>query len=216
MNATSIWTTGRQRKPRLGGWRRTAMLLLVAGIACPAIAQPIQSVSVPDPSSGPPAGGGGGDSIAPILSSDGRYVLFTSTANNLALTTSNTAFRAASPTRLNVFLRDLVAGTTSLVSARNPALLSLSPNGSSWGWPLSVSADGHFLTYAGTNAQMLVDTNGTYDVYLYDLQTQTKLLVSQSYGFTGAANDASDCPDIRSGWPVCRLPERRHQHCPRH
>jgi hypothetical protein len=58
------------------------------------------------------------------------------------------------------------------------------------------SADGRFLTFASTTAQMLVDTNGTYDVYLYDLQTQTKLLVSQSYGFPEAANDASDCPDI--------------------
>jgi hypothetical protein len=58
------------------------------------------------------------------------------------------------------------------------------------------NADGRFLTYASTTAQALVDTNGTYDVYLYDLQTRAKLLVSQAYGFAGAAEAASDSPDI--------------------
>ena len=37
-----------------------------------------------------------------------------------------------------------------------------------------------------TFAQLLTDTNNTYDVYIYDLQTGTKLLVSQSYS-PGAA-----------------------------
>jgi Tol biopolymer transport system component len=58
------------------------------------------------------------------------------------------------------------------------------------------SADGRFLAYASLAAQSLIDTNGVNDVYLFDLQTQTKTLVSQSLLFAGAANGASDSPDI--------------------
>jgi len=58
-------------------------------------AQALQLDSVADSSITPPAGGGG-DSVAPVLSPDGRFVLFSSIANNLSVTGSNTAYRGAS------------------------------------------------------------------------------------------------------------------------
>src|SRR5689334_90555 len=58
----------------------------------------------------------GGDSVIPVLSSDGRYILFASTANDLALTTNNTRFTRNFPARFNVFLRDQTNAVTSLVS----------------------------------------------------------------------------------------------------
>jgi hypothetical protein len=58
--------------------------------------------------------GGSGDSGLSIISKDGRYVLFASTANNLTLTNNN---NSVLPCRFNVFLRDSINNTTTLVSA---------------------------------------------------------------------------------------------------
>jgi hypothetical protein len=58
---------------------------------------------------GPNGEEGDGDSWKPIVSSDGRYVLFTSAAANFTPFDDNGAW--------DVFLRDRVAGTTKLVSA---------------------------------------------------------------------------------------------------
>ena len=57
--------------------------------------------------------GGSGDSGLAILSPDGRFVLFASTANNL--TPTNNYF-AVVPTRCNLYLRDTWSDTTTLVS----------------------------------------------------------------------------------------------------
>ncbi len=60
--------------------------------------------------------GGGGSSQMPIVSADGRYVLFASTANNLALMTNGAPMTASTLPALNVFLRDRASNTTTLVS----------------------------------------------------------------------------------------------------
>src|ERR1035441_6958476 len=60
-------------------WTCTAPLAL--SLAFAAVAQPLQLVSTANPPL--TAGGGGGDSLNPILSADGRYVLFASSSNNL-------------------------------------------------------------------------------------------------------------------------------------
>jgi Tol biopolymer transport system component len=92
------------------------VLALLAATISPALAQPLQLVSALDTSQTPPAGGSG-DSVAPIISPDGRYVLFASTANNLVFASSNTPLPAPFPAKLNVFLRDRTNAATTLVSA---------------------------------------------------------------------------------------------------
>ena len=82
MKARSVRGSGKPLKASFWNWRWAALLTLIAGITYAAVAEPFQLVSVLDPSQGPPAGGSG-DSWAPIISPDGRYVLFASTANNL-------------------------------------------------------------------------------------------------------------------------------------
>ena len=54
---------------------------------------------------------------------------------------------------------------------------------------LRFSGDGRFLAYAGP-------LNNTNQVYLYDIQARTNMLVSRSYSSGGAASGASDSPDI--------------------
>src|SRR5438105_13806649 len=94
-------------------------MALTCYIACASIAgqaQSLQLVSVPDPIQPPPSGGNG-DSWAPIVSADGRYILFASAANNLGLLTNGASIPEQFPSILNVFLRDRTIGATTLVSA---------------------------------------------------------------------------------------------------
>jgi Tol biopolymer transport system component len=58
---------------------------------------------------------------------------------------------------------------------------------------LRFSGDGRFLAYA---ASPNYSPNYTNQVYLYDFQTATNMLVSRSYISGGAAYGASDSPDI--------------------
>src|SRR5439155_24381501 len=94
---------------------RGAVCAFSACIALSAAAGPFQLVSVRDPSQPPPAGGSG-DSWGPILSPDGRFALFSSTANNLVTASNGNALPVLIAPHLNVFLRDRTAGTTTLVS----------------------------------------------------------------------------------------------------
>jgi Tol biopolymer transport system component len=56
---------------------------------------------------------------------------------------------------------------------------------------LRISGNSRFLVYAAP-------LNGTNQVYFYDLQAKTNLLVSHNYASGGAAFGASDSPDISS------------------
>src|SRR5258708_5639905 len=78
-------------------------------------AAPLQLVSVRDSAQPPPAGGSG-DSWGPLMTPDGRFVIFSSTANNLTTTSNGNALPVLLPPHVNVFLRDRAAGTTALVS----------------------------------------------------------------------------------------------------
>src|SRR5207249_3158739 len=78
---------------------------------------------------------GNGDSYAPAISADGRFVAFLSRASNLVVSDTNGL--------TDVFVRDLVSGTTTLVS--------VDPNGAPADGecfrPL-LTPDGHFVCFA--------------------------------------------------------------------
>src|SRR5262249_160175 len=120
------------------GLRRAPALFLSAGIALSCAAGPLQLVSLTDSTQMPPAGGCG-DSYLLILSPDGRYVLFASTANNLASNSSN-PIPALIPPRLNVFLRDRASNTTALASVD----LAGAAGGNGDSWPAAISTNGLF------------------------------------------------------------------------
>jgi hypothetical protein len=61
---------------------------------------------------------------------------------------------------------------------------------------LQFSADGRFLAYATTAVNVSADTNATQDIYLYDFQTGTNLLVSRRFNSSGTPNGSSDSPGI--------------------
>jgi Tol biopolymer transport system component len=162
-------------------------LVLFLGCLDPsASAQGIQLVSAIDPSQGAPAGGNG-DSYLPIISPDGRFVLFASTANNLVALASGLPIPQLIPPPLNVFLRNRSNSTTTLVSVNSSGTGGADANAT----PVAISTDGRFALFESA-ADNLVggDTNNASDVFLRDLVLGKTLLVSGS-STGGVANGAS-------------------------
>jgi len=156
----------------------------------------IQGVSAIGPGQTPSAGGNG-DSCIPILSADGRYVLFASTANNLVLTTNGVPIASRVPARFNVFLRDRLSQVTTLVSVNTNG--GAGGNGDSL--PVVLSTNGQFALFeSGASDLISGDTNNAVDVYLRDLVAGTTTLVSvatNSASGNGGSRGSVMTPDAR-------------------
>src|SRR3954454_1122984 len=137
----------------------TVLFVAMALLVTPAVAEKLQLVSAIDASQTPPAGGSG-DSWAPVISADGRYVLFGSTANNLVLRTNGSPIPALVLPRLNVFLRDRTNGTTTLVSVNSSGL----GGGNGDSVPADITADGRYALFESSAGDLVQgDTNGVAD-----------------------------------------------------
>ena len=116
------------------------------------------------------AGAGGeanGSSFDPAISADGRYVAFDSTATNLVAGDTNGV--------RDVFVRDLVAGTTERVSVATGGAQA------GGGSKAAISGDGRFVAFESDAADLLPgDSNGHADVFVHDRQTGTTERVNLS------------------------------------
>jgi len=115
---------------------------------------------------------GNGASHEPIVSDNGRYVLFRSTASNLVAGTS--------AGQSNLFLRDRQSGTTQLVSRTAAG----APGGGVIAYTMSPNA--RYVVFTTSSALVNNDQNGLPDVYIRDTQLNTTRLVS-----VGANNQAA-------------------------
>ena len=105
----------------------------------------------------PDGGDSDGTSHSPSLSTDARYVTFTSEAGNLVPGDRNG--------RSDIFVRDLVAGTTVRASVDTGGG---DPNGESVG--SAISADGRYVAFASSAGDLIVgDQNGLGDVFVRDM-----------------------------------------------
>ena len=143
------------------------------------------------------SGVAGGDSSLPIVSPDGRYVLFASTANNLVAGPGGQATPDYFPAKENVFLRDRQAGTTILVSIN--AAGTAGGNGDSW--PGAISSNGQFALFVSSAPDLVAgDTNGATDIFLRDMAHGATTLVSVSTNGSsgnGESREATMTPDGR-------------------
>jgi hypothetical protein len=109
---------------------------------------------------------GNGVSVDPMVSADGRYVVFASRANDLVAGDNN---RLA-----DVFVRDIQAGTVWRVST--------TPTGGEGNGDSSepaISPDGLFVAFSSTATNLVpVDANGFRDVFLAELATDGVELAS--------------------------------------
>lgn len=122
--------------------------------------------------------GGNGGSSQPVVTPDGRFVVFRSRASDL---TADTDGNGAT----DLFIRDLQSGTTRLVS-RGLSGAAAGGTGSA-----SVTPDGRYVTYVRTGnvSDLVAGGTGTdADVYRRDMTTGTTVLVS---GIGGSATNGA-------------------------
>ena len=118
----------------------------------------------------------------PVISGDGRFAVFQSSAPNI--TANDSGFG------LDLFRRDLQTGVTAMVST---TIANTGSNGpSNFGYFPVISTDGRYITFQ-SNAQGYVanDSNNGYDAFRRDMETSTTVLISgTTNGNTGVGNDA--------------------------
>ncbi len=131
-------------------------------------------------------GAPGGPGTLPAVSEDGRYVAFQSDASNLVAGVADGNHAG------DVFRRDMVTGTTILVSVS-------ATGGAADGFSTrpSISADGRYVAFNSTAGNLVANAPapgaGT-DVYVRDLATGTTVRVASAGG--GSPDDVSLRPDI--------------------
>ena len=131
---------------------------------------------------------GNGDSVSPWISSDGRFVLFSSHAVDLVANENGYLGQ-------NVFLRDRSSNTTALISA-NYNNSTGGANGNSLGG--QVSTNGRYALFVSDATDLLPgNTNGFSNVYIRDLQAATNILVSVAID-GGFGNGPSSDPVMTS------------------
>ena len=109
--------------------------------------------------------GGNFDSLFPSISADGRFIAFESRASNLVAGDSGVV--------TDIFLYDLDAGT----------LRSITANGNDDSRRPAISADGRFVAFESRATNLVADdTNGAFDIFVYDAVTDTLELLAQGGG----------------------------------
>ena len=125
-------------------------------------------------------GPGNASSYLPVFSPDGTKIAFGSDATNLTAGSSGPG----------LYVRDLVTGTTSLVS-----VTSSGTNGNSFSQSPVFSPDSTKIAFHSYASNLVPgDTNGHPDVFVRDLVAGTTSLVSVNAAGTGPANGDSFFP----------------------
>jgi hypothetical protein len=105
---------------------------------------------------GPTGEQGNESSYDSYISANGRYVVFTSWANNLVPNDTNN--------RADAFMHDLLTGETERVN-----LTLAGQQSSEHGGVGNISADGRFVTFVSSDSNLVIsDTNDLHDVFVRD------------------------------------------------
>jgi Tol biopolymer transport system component len=131
-----------------------------------------QTMCVSVDSAGVPGNHGG---WYPSISSDGRYVAFSSSSTNLVPDDSNGM--------IDVFVHDRQTGQTTRVSVDSAGAEG---DSESYAYP-SISSDGRYVAFESAASNLVPDdTNDTWDVFVHDRQTgQTTRVSVDSAGVQG-------------------------------
>ncbi len=126
--------------------------------------------------------GGNNGSQHPVISADGTHVAFSSLATNLVagFTDGN------GPAAADVFIRDLGAGTTTLVSINSASTAT----GNDESDPPLISENGNLVAFVSRASDLtsIADGNGVRDVFLRDVGLATTTLVSINSAGTASGN----------------------------
>jgi Tol biopolymer transport system component len=116
-----------------------------------------------------------GDSVTPVVSADGRYVAFMSTAD-LICAAASCSRTSRDPKRVaDIYVRDTIANTTVRVSG---SVTGTNANGPS-SWP-ALSGDGRYVVFTSEASNLVRgDRNGQADIFLHDIGANTTELISR-------------------------------------
>lgn len=129
---------------------------------------------------------GNGVSDDPAISADGGQVAYDAASTNLHPDDADSA--------LDVYLRDVQADTTTLVSRNSAGSKS---NGSTEG--ASISDDGSRIAFHSTGTNLdAADTDSSFDVFVRDLAAGQTRLVSRNSGAAGAKQSGVAAPGLIS------------------
>ena len=176
--------------PRAVGMSRWVVVAVVVAAslltAPPAFASQGTTVRVTVATDG---GDPSGNSNWPSVSANGRFVAFSSWASNLVPNDTND--------QPDIFVRDLVTGSTSLVSVASDGTQG---NGTSF--TPSISADGDVIAFR-SNASNLVpnDDEGHADIFVHTMSTGETIRLSQRPTGVGANEDSVE-PSISANGRV--------------
>jgi Tol biopolymer transport system component len=139
---------------------------------------------------------GGAESLAgcyvfgACLSGNGRYLVFQSNSSNLDAAATNGEYQ--------IFLADLRTGALTLVS-RDAAGIA----GNDYSGDASISPNGRFVAYDSTATNLVAgDTNGVYDVFVFDRKTGTTRRASVASNGGEATGGDSYCPAVSNNGQV--------------
>lgn len=119
------------------------------------------------------------------ISSDGRFIAFSTFADNLLAGDTNR--------QRDVYIRDIATGKTTLASVN----MDGTGAGNDASYQPSISDDGNLVVFQSRASDLASgDTNGTSDVFIRDMATGQTRLVSAKYDGTGSASGTSDSPAI--------------------
>lgn len=139
----------------------------------------------------PQSDSGSGDSILEVISVNGRYVLFASAAKDLATQTNSTPYSWMRRTTMNVYLRDRLLRTTTLVSV-DPAGTTGADGDCS---PTGISTNGQYALFesvAGNLVEGRENPTSNRNIFLRDFVNQTTTLISFGTNSSNADGDSSD------------------------
>ncbi len=155
------------------------LLIGICGLVLPAEATPPTTRLVSVNQTG--TASGNSVSVAPVITPNGRFVAFESLASDLTANNTNGT--------LDIFVRDLKTGTTTLVSVNQPGTAS----GNDDSFAPVMSGNGRFVAFDSDASDLVAnDTNGTLDIFVRDLKTGTTTLVSVNQAGTASGNDFSE------------------------
>ena len=122
------------------------------------------------------------DSFDPVISGDGRYVVFTSWASNLIAGQTDDDYY------YDVYLKDLVSGQVERISVD-----SAGSQAAGFSFARAISSGGRFVVFDSDAANLdPSDFNGTRDVFLRDRQSGTTTRVSVASSGAEANDDSLD------------------------
>jgi Tol biopolymer transport system component len=141
-------------------------------------------ISVRDPGITPVTADGWSSFSSSGVSADGRFVAFSSTADNLVPNDTNGCS--------DVFLRELDTGKVTLISLNTNGV---SASGSSV--QPSISGDGRYIAFSSVAPDLVAgDTNNAADIFVRDVQSGVTILASVSTNGVSPGNGHSRSPLI--------------------